>query len=106
MRKIEASQKRWSVKRAAEFWFALFFTNGPTAATMQYKWDEGFELLWGVFFQGIGAGQTAATIAVFACIAHNRKLGTQNVKQSRTVYRGRLERLRPSFMSPGDMKTS
>jgi hypothetical protein len=90
MRKIKAGQKLWNVKRAAMIWSALFCAYGSATATMQYKWDEGFEFLWGVFFQGIVAGLTAATIAVLVCMAHNRKSGMQNVKRSKAVYRGRL----------------
>jgi hypothetical protein len=105
VRKPKASQRPWRAKRAATIWFALFCAYGSATATTQYKWDVGFEFLSGVFFQGTGAGLLAVAIAAYVCIAHNRKSSTQNIKRrSTSVYRGRLERLRPYFVSPSDIK--
>jgi hypothetical protein len=87
-RKPKGGPKPWNAKRAIMIWSILFSAYGSATATMQYPWIAGSELLRAVIFQGSGAGLTAAAMAAFICVAHNRKLNAQHVKPVRSRLSG------------------
>jgi hypothetical protein len=72
-----AKSRIWNTKKIFWVWFSIGWVYGAVMGGFQYHWNTGFEFLFSMFFEGVGAGLPAGGIAALISFAHNRNVSRQ-----------------------------